>query len=105
MNKQQRTILKGLATEIDKICVEQFGRKMTYNTIHKTKVTHEDMELANQEFDKEKEYTFEMPMIHDVNHFRRLKRQLSKYGSDGVLSYLKKCGFVPDKELLKNALA
>ena len=104
MNKNQRTILKGLANEIDKMCVEHLGRKMTYETVHNTKVTHEDMELANQEYDEEKEYTFEMPMIHDVNHFRRLKRQLVKNGADGVLSYLKRCGFAPNKEMLKEAL-
>ena len=104
MNKNQRTILKGLAKEIDKISIDQFGRKMTYETVHNTKVTHEDMRLANQDFNEDTEYTFEMPMIHDVNHFRRLKRQLVKYGSDGVLSYLKGCGFAPDQQMLKEAL-
>ena len=63
------------------------------------------MKLANQDFYEEKDYTFDMPMIHDVNHFRRLKRQLTKYGADGVLSYLKGCGFAPDKKLLKDALS
>ncbi len=104
MNKKQRTILKGLAKEIDKMCIEHLGRKMTYETVHNTKVTHEDMRLANQDFNEDIDYTFEMPMMHDVNHFRRLKRQLIKYGSDGVLSYLKGCGFAPDQQMLKEAL-
>ncbi len=104
MNKNQRKILKGLANQIDKICVEQNGRKMSYQTIHTTKVSHEDMILANQEPEEGKEYTFDMPMIHDINHFRRLKRQLTKYGYDGVVDYLKRCGFAPDNKLLKEAL-
>lgn len=104
MNKQQRVLLKGLADQIDNIYVKEYGHKMTYQSIHNTKVSHEDMELANQEYDEEKEYTFKVPMIHDVNHFRRLKRQLHKNGSDGVIEYLKRCGFNPDEQLLKNAL-
>lgn len=105
MRKKQRKVLQGLANEIDKLCVEHHGRKMTYHTVHSTPVSHEDMKLANQEPEEGKEYTFDMPMIHDVNHFRRLKRQLVKHGVDGVMDYLKKCGFAPENELLKAALA
>lgn len=104
MNKSQRVFLKELSKEIDKIYVSQLGRKMTYTTIQPTKVSHEDMELVNQEYEEDKEYTFNMPIFHEVNHFRRLKRSLHKYGSDGVIDYLKKCGFTPDRTLITNAL-
>ena len=103
MNKSQRTFLKGLASEIDKVCIDQHGETMKYDTI-KTHVIHQqDSVFANALSDAKPKIHYEQ-CFHEVNHFRRLKRTLYKDGVEGVIHYLKYCGFEPDRQLIINAL-
>jgi hypothetical protein len=105
MNKAQRKFLKGLSESIDRVYISQLGRKMTYEATQKTNISHEDMSLVNKKFDDDKEYTFDMPIFYEVNHFRRLKREFIKHGVNGVYYYLDNLGFEPDEEKLKEVLS
>lgn len=96
MNKNHRAFLKGLAEQIDSAYMKKFGKTAIYTTVEKRKVPHDYME-GRYEMTGER-------VKHDVNHFRRLKRELYKNGTDGVLHYLRKCGFNPDEKLFNQTL-
>ena len=106
MNKSQRKLLKNLAKDIDDIFIKEIGSKKQYHSLVNSEVSGEDAILAgNKDADPEETYMVKMPMIHEVNHFRRLKRSLVKEGPKGVVNYLKSCGFKLDESIIHERLA
>ena len=85
--------------------MKETGSTKRYSSLVKAKVSGEDAILAGKkDADPEQEYLMDIPMIHEVNHFRRLKRSFVKEGHDGVINYLSKCGFSVDKEMIYSRL-
>ena len=104
MNKHQRTQLKFMADKIDSAFIEKKGQKSTYASSYDTFVSNEDLILANQEPEESEGAMMTMPCLHEVNHFRRLKRTFVKNGPDGVCNYLSKLGLSMNKEIIANSL-
>jgi hypothetical protein len=62
------------------------------------------MKLSNQEPEEGKDYQMTIPCMHEVNHFRRLKRRFVKQGAEGVYNYLSKLGMNVDKSIVYSSL-
>lgn len=104
MNKNETKALRFLAEEVDNVFIKQKGRKQVYESILNRKVTPEDLELANADvtIEEGKEYTMKIPMYHEVNHFRRMKKAYKANGANGVYLYLKRQGVLLEKKLISN---
>lgn len=101
MNKYKS--LKELAAVIDKVYMDKYGKKMVYTVIEKRVVPAELRENIGEKREGGYDVTGER-MSHEVNHYKRLKRTYKKNGADGVIHYLKKQGFKPDEELIRETL-
>jgi len=95
--------LKELAAVIDKAYMDKHGKKAVYTVIEKRVIPAELRENIGQRREGGYDVTGER-MSYEVNQYKRLKRAYKKNGADGVIHYLKKCGFKPDEELIHKTL-
>lgn len=66
-----------------------------YATYESQEITGEDLlltdtkEVDGKPIEPDKTYSFKSPVIHEKNHYRRLKRAYIKRGKEGIKAYLK----------------
>ncbi len=101
MNKYKS--LKELAAVIDKAYMDKYSKKADNTVIEKRVIPAEFRENIGERREGGYDVTGEK-MSHEVNQYKRLKRAYKKGGADGVIRYLEKQGFKPDKELIRKQL-
>lgn len=102
--KRQLEVIRAIARGIDQMTVKTHGRKMTYKSKLQKYISPKDMKLAGQEPEEGKDYKIDVPVIGEVNHFRRLKRAFQTNGVEGICAHMKRCNLKPDKERITSIL-
>jgi hypothetical protein len=96
-------LLKELANTIDKAYLDKYGKKMVYTVIEKRAIPAHLRENIGEQREGGYDVSGEK-VSYNVNQYRRLKRIHKRKGANGVIHYLKKCGFQPDEKLILDTL-